>query len=263
MQANKLPMSAGWRWVFDGATLFRRNPIGLWPVVAGYWLTMGVASAVPLIGLILAAMLIPPLSVGAMTACRELAAGRNATLLTLFVVFRAAARDYRPLQRLLTLGAIHFLLTMLIFGIASLFDDGALLGVMTGKTSFPDAVQQPGVQAAANVALVLSAPLTMAFWYAPVLIAWHELSIGKALFFSLIACGRNWKTFLSYGITLVLVLLVVTTLVGQLGMGLGVPQAVGPLLTMVLLLVLAPVLFATFYISYRDVFAAPAVDELV
>lgn len=262
MQANKLPMSAGWRWVLDGAALFRRNPIGLWPVVAGYWLTLGVASAVPLLGLILAAMLIPPLSVGAMTACRELAAGRGATLLTLFVAFRPAASDYRPLQRLFALGAIHFLLTLAILGIASLFDGGTLFGIVTGKIAFSEAVQQPGVQAAANIAAVLSAPLTMAFWFAPVLVAWHELSIGKALFFSLVACWRNWKAFLSYGIALVLAVLVVAMLLGQLALALGTPQAIGPLLTMVFLLVLAPVLFATFYISYRDVFAAPApIDE--
>ena len=262
MQAEKLRMSAGWRWISDGATLFRRNPLALWPVVAGYWLTLGLASALPLIGLLLAAILIPPLAVGTMTACRESAAKRPVTLLTLFVAFRPPGRDFRVLQRLFVLGALHFTLTLLILGFASLFDGGALFRVVTGAQSLADAATQPGVQSAANAALLFTAPLTMAFWFAPVLVAWHDLTIGKAIFFSFIACWRNWKAFLAYGLGLMFVVLLLVALIGQFARGLGMLQSTGPLLTILFLLVLAPILFATFYISYRDVFTAPpAVDE--
>lgn len=262
MQAEKLRISAGWGWISAGARLFRQNPLALWPVVAGYWLTLGLASAVPLIGLLLAAFLIPPLAVGTMTACRDASARRPVTLLTLYVAFRPADRNFSGLQRLIVLGALHFFLSLGILGVAALFDDGALFRVVTGSLSLADAAALPGVQTAANVSLLLSAPLTMAFWYAPVLVAWHDLSIGKAIFFSFVACWRNWKPFLAYGTGLMLVALIIVVFVGQLALGLGMLQATAPILTILFLLVLAPILFATFYISYRDVFAAPpAVDE--
>jgi hypothetical protein len=262
MQAEKLRIGAGWGWISAGARLFRQNPLALWPVVAGYWLTLGLASAVPVVGLLLAAFLIPALAVGTMTACRDSLAKRPVTLLTLYVAFRPPGRDFATLQRLFILGALHFFLSLAILGIAALFDGGALFRVVTGTLSLGDAATLPGVQTAANLAFLLSAPLTMAFWYAPVLVAWHDLSIGKAVFFSFIACWRNWKPFLAYGFGLTLIALIVVIFVGQLALGLGMLQATAPILTVLFLLVLAPVLFATFYISYRDVFAAPpAVDE--
>lgn len=261
MQASTLRMSAGWRWILDGASLFRRNPLALWPVVAGYWLTLGLASAAPGVGLLVAAVLIPPLAVGTMTACRDASAGRPVTLLTLYVVFRPQQGNFRPLKQLMTLGVLHFALSLLILAVSAFFDGGALFRVVTGQLSLGEAAALPGIQAGANAALLLSAPLTMAFWFAPLLVAWHDLPIGKALFFSLVACWRNWKPFLSYGLGLLFGILVVVSLIGQLALGLGMLQATGPLLTVVFLLILAPILFASFYMTYRDVFGAkPPID---
>jgi hypothetical protein len=101
----------------------------------------------------------------------------------------------------------------------------------------------------------------MAYWYAPVLAGWHGLSPAKALFFSFVACVRNWRAFLVYSVAI----LVVATLVP--GLMLGVLAAMLPsgaalvtvLMTVLLILVLAPTLFASFYVSYREVFVA--VDE--
>jgi ABC-type transport system involved in multi-copper enzyme maturation permease subunit len=98
----------------------------------------------------------------------------------------------------------------------------------------------------------------MAYWYAPVLAGWHGLSPAKALFFSFVACVRNWRAFLVYS----LAILVVATLVP--GLMLGVLAALLPsgaalltvLMTVLLILVLAPTLFASFYVSYRDVFVS-------
>jgi hypothetical protein len=47
-------------------------------------------------------------------------------------------------------------------------------------------------------------PVMMAYWFAPVLAAWHCLGVG-ALFFSFVACWLNWRPFLAYGAGLLLV----------------------------------------------------------
>ena len=100
----------------------------------------------------------------------------------------------------------------------------------------------------------------MAFWFAPVLVAWHNVGAAKALFFSLFACLMNWRAFLAYGLaaglmTLVVPLVVLSTL-ALLLQGAGRTSVVS--LVFPLVIVLLPILFASFYASYRDVFAGEA-----
>lgn len=85
-----------------------------------------------------------------------------------------------------------------------------------------------------------------------------EVNAPKAMFFSFVACARNWRPFLAYGIVLGLV-------GGMLpGMVISTAQAIAPLLGTVALLliplVLIPVVFASFYINARDVFALDQPD---
>jgi hypothetical protein len=85
-------------------------------------------------------------------------------------------------------------------------------------------------------------------------LAW--LSPAKALFFSFVACLRNWRAFLVYS----LAILVVATLLPGLHARHSRDAAAGSaallaiVMTVLLILVLAPTLFASFYVSYRDVF---------
>ena len=100
----------------------------------------------------------------------------------------------------------------------------------------------------------------MAYWYAPLLSAWHRLPAAKALFFSFFACVHNWRVFLTYsaGVMLVFMLPVVVLSVAR-------TLAPGGLLStfalMFFLIFVLPTLYASFYVSYRDVFTR--VDENV
>jgi hypothetical protein len=100
----------------------------------------------------------------------------------------------------------------------------------------------------------------MAWWYAPVLAAWHGHTAGKSLFFSFVACWRNWRAFLGYAAA---VLLYTAILPGTLLAVLITVTPISPdflttLFSVPLLFVLAPTLVGSFYVSYRDVFV---IDE--
>jgi len=88
------------------------------------------------------------------------------------------------------------------------------------------------------------------------------LSLAKALFFSLIACAMNWRPFLVYGLGLFVVAGIVPSVV--LGLVLAIIPAGGNflvgLVVMPLALVVAPVVFASFYAGYRDIFG---ISEIV
>ena len=43
-------------------------------------------------------------------------------------------------------------------------------------------------------------PLILLFWHAPALVHWHGVSPVKSLFFSAVACFRNFGALLVYGL---------------------------------------------------------------
>ena len=245
MQVSTLPASRGLRWLIEGFAIFRRKPVLLTFLVFGYWLSMAVISAIPYLGQIISFLLIPAFSVSLMNACRIIDDDGEMPPQVLFSGF------HRNLQALLTLGATYVVASMGILGLSALFDGGILFRMLVvGEMPDPAALAGTSVFIAAQLAIVLLVPVMMAFWFAPVLAAWHDMSAGKSLFFSLIASARNWRAFLTYSLAVGTIGVFAPRLLGALGGG-------GPLATLFtvgLSMVLLPTVYASFYVSYRDVF---------
>jgi hypothetical protein len=253
MQALTLPAAQGWRWLTDGFRIFRKNHLMLTFLVVSYWVLMALVNVIPVIGTIATTLCIPAFSVSLMNACRSIERGSPLGPQLLFSGFASNLRS------LLTLGAIYLAAVVAILALSALADDGALMAMMlAGQKPDAETVSSGSLLLATEIALVLLCPLIMAYWYAPVLAGWHGLSPAKALFFSFVACLRNWRPFLVYSLAIG----VVATLLP--GIVLGVLAALLPsgaslvlvLMMVLLILVLAPTLFASFYVSYRDVFVS-------
>ena len=253
MQALTLPAAQGWRWLTDGFRIFRRNHLMLTFLVVSYWVLMALVNVIPVIGTIATTLCIPAFSVSLMNACRSIERGTPLGPQLLFSGFASNLRS------LLALGAIYLAAVVAILGLSALADDGALMAMMlAGQKPDAETVSSGSLLLATEIALVLLCPLIMAYWYAPVLAGWHGLSPAKALFFSFVACLRNWRPFLVYSLAIG----VVATLVP--GIVLGILAALLPsgaslvlvLMMVLLILVLAPTLFASFYVSFRDVFVS-------
>lgn len=257
MQALHLPAAQGWRWLTEGFRIYRKNHLMLTFLVVSYWLLMALVNVIPYLGTIATTLCIPAFSVSLMNACRSIDRGSPLAPQLLFSGFA------RNLRSLLTLGAIYLVACVLILGASSLLDQGALMQLMLGgRKPDEDALHGGELVSAAQLALVLLCPVVMAYWYAPVLAGWHGFSPGKALFFSFVACARNWRAFLVYSLALAIVATVLPgLLLGVLGVLLPAGSNMLAVLAIVfLVLVLAPTIFASFYISYRDVFEAVARD---
>jgi uncharacterized membrane protein len=76
----------------------------------------------------------------------------------------------------------------------------------------------------------------MATWFAPALIVLHDVAPTAAFKASFYACLRNWIPFLVYSVVLLVLFLVA-----------AIPAGLG-------FLVLIPVLVASVYTAYRDIF---------
>lgn len=257
MRAQTVNTAAGWRWLFTGFAIFRRNPPILSLLVIVYWFTVVFLNILPVIGVIAASLVIPGLSVGLMQAARNIERGQSATIQTLYGGLRENTRT------LLALGGLYLVATLAVLGMSTIIDGGDLLRYMLASNRTERAaVEDADFTLPALFVMILLVPVLMAWWFAPVLAAWHRLTLGRALFFSFIACWMNWRAFVAYGAAVLIVVGVVPGLLLGLLL-LLMPGAAGllsGLFMVAMALVVAPAIFASFYASYRDIFG---ISEIV
>jgi hypothetical protein len=257
MRAQTLPAAAGWRWLMAGFAIFRRNPPMLSMLVIAYWFAILLLNVLPFVGSLAASLAIPGLSVGLMQAARNIQNGQPATVQTLLSGLKQNPRT------LCLLGGLYLLCTMAALGLSALADGGALFTVMlNGKEEAREAVDVADLLLPMLIVMGLLTPVLMAYWFAPVLAAWHQLSVGKSLFFSFIACWLNWRAFLAYSLALLLVAgLLPGLLLGLLLMLFPAAQGLATaMITVPMVMIVAPSVFASFYVSYRDIFG---ISEIV
>lgn len=253
MKLNIVPALTGVQWVKLGMRAFLRQPLALTGLFFMFMAVMTIASQVPVIGLVLAMTLLPAATLGLMSATRETLENRFPMPIVLLAGFRAGAYKGRAM---LMLGGWYALGFLLAIGASYLVDGGSFARVyLGGSTPSREIMMSGDFQAAMWVFIGLHLPLSLLFWHAPALVYWHDLSPLKSLFFSIVACWRNFGAFMVFGLTwlgtLILVVIVITTVMALLG---GASLA-GDVLFPALLL-MASMFFTSLYFTFRDSFEA-------
>ncbi len=222
----------GWDWIVEAFALFRKQP-GIWILAA---VVLGVLfiviSMVPILGSFASALLLPIFGGGLMLGCKDLDRGGALELEHLFAGFKRKTGD------LVMVGAFNlFGWALIVFAVFIVVGGGVFMGVMRG--GMPGAgISIASILIAMLLVAGLSVPLYMATWFAPALIVLQDMAPAAALKASFVACLRNWVPFMVYSIVLF-----VLCLVAAIPAGLGY-------------LVLIPVLIASVYTAYRDIFCA-------
>jgi hypothetical protein len=256
MQALRLPAARGWHWIAGGFRLYRRNAALLIMLALNYWLFFFLVFVIPFVGPIAANIVLQVLSVTVMNGCRAIDNGAKVAVDIVWSGFR------RNLPSLLRLGALYLageLAIAVVLGFAFGTSLAEVFGLAraTGEAPMPDESLLPFLY----TALALTVPLILAFWFAPILVAWHDIGAVKAVFFSAVAVMRNWRAFAVYGVTATLLTAVVP---GVLRAAIGFSDSTAMLgnlvATLFMVLVVMPTLFAGVYMSYREIFAAPPDD---
>ncbi len=258
MKLKLVPARTGIMWVKLGMRTFFRQPLALAGLFFMFMAVMTVASQLPYVGFVLAMALLPAATLGLMVATREATDGRFPMPLVLLAAFRASRQQGRAM---LVLGGLYALGFLGVMGVSWLMDGGNFARVyLGGSTPTREMMLESDFQAAMWVFIGLHLPLSLLFWHAPALVHWHGLPPAKSLFFSLVACLRNFWAFAVFGLMWLglLVLLVISiTTVGALS---GNPGLAGDLLFPLLMLV-ASMFFTSLYFTFRDSFEpAPASD---
>lgn len=232
-EGRGVPAGNGWRWIADGWAFTgqqRGTFIGVFLLLL---LLIIVTSLIPFLGSILGALLMPVFTGGLWLGCEALRRGERLEVAHLFAGFQSHAGKLFALGGL-SLAALlaMMLVVMVIFG--------TTIGLMFigGQQPGPEEINAmiASVLLAVLVMLALSIPWYMAMWFAAPLIVLGGSDVVPALKASFFACLKNILPFLVWSVAIAVLSILAT-----------IPLALGWLL-------LGPVMLASIYLSYRDIF---------
>lgn len=234
-----VPLGNGWQWIVGGFELFRRAPIPWIGAAAALFVLSSLISLVPMIGGLVSTLIGPVFLGGLMLGAHAQASGGGFRMNALFDGFSSGHAG-----RLVTVGALYLVGVFVVAIVAGVGVGiiGALAGGMDAavlEQQDPEllmATMGPLLLSALLLIMLLLVPVIMAYWFAPALVVLERMAPLAAMQLSFTACWRNVMPFVLYG--LVLMALVV---LGSIPMFLG-------------LLVVLPILLASIYVGYRDIF---------
>ena len=249
MIVRTLPARAGLTWLRDALSLYRRQPFAFTSLVILYTISVSLLAYVPFIGLPLAAVLIPFGTLGLTLAGRDAERGKIPMPSLMVEPFR----DPQQRKALALLGFVNAALVLVLVTLVSLLaaDELAKWKFVDGQLD-PASAGQNFPWDAMVAAAVVYLPILMVTWFAPQLVAWHNLPIGKALFFSFFTCWRNRWPFLMLGAALFALSFTVIFIVTQLLQMFGASPQLASMLFAPTALIMVSVGYATQYPIYRS-----------
>lgn len=225
---HAVPAARGWSWYAEGWNLFKEAPatwIGMIVVIGVIFIA---AAFIPVIGSIGTVLLTPVLTAGLMVGCRAIEEGNGLEFGQLFYGFR------EHFGTLAAVGALYLAGFVVIFLVVFALTGAGMFAVFSGAAD-PLAIGAT-MAIAILLMLALTVPLIMALWFAPALVVFNDQGPVQAMKGSFVGCLRNMLPFLVYGI-------------------IGLPLAFLATLPMMLgWLVFAPVIAASIYAGYRDIY---------
>lgn len=238
-QSRIVAAGNGWRWIADAWKLFTKQP-GNWILVTVIGVViLVVLMLIPIVGGLAAALITPILLGGLMLGCKSLDGGESLAIGHLFAGFQQKA------GKLALVGVFNLVATLVVMLIMlAIVGAGTGMGALMGRAGGGEAGMGMGALAGLStsmvigglIALALAILVAAAVWFAPALISFGDSGPAAALKTSFWACMRNFVPFLVYGVVMLILAIVAT-----------IPLALG-------WLVLGPVLIASIYTAYRDIF---------
>jgi hypothetical protein len=254
---NVVPARTGIEWVKLGIKTFFKQPLALGGLFFMFMALISLVSQIPFIGAALALVVLPASTVGLMAATEIAAGGKFPMPTVLFTAFKA---DTQKTRSILTLGALYAVGFLLVLGVSALFDGGQFASIyLSNGLMTQEIISTSEFQMATWAAMALYLPLSLMFWHAPALVHWQDVSPIKALFFSFVACFKNFGAMVVYffmwlavfSLGLVLSLLAFAT--GSV--------AAASFILLPLALIMVAMFFSSIYFSFKDSFLMPSKPE--
>lgn len=255
----------GVAWLVESYAMFSRQRLPWIGMLFGYYFVLLIVELLPWVGVFVAPMIKPVLSVGFLAAAWTQERGGKPGMRMLLRGFGA------NLTTLLPLGIVFVAGISIALGATALIDGGQLLSMLYGAGPAADAdptaaarrvqdtMSAPRVQLAMLFGALCALPTILALWWAPALVVFQDARLGAALGASLRAAIANWRAAVRYALGIFVVGAVVPTFITT-AIALIVPPPINATLAAILVLPYLTFFVATLhvsdYVSYRDVFHA-------
>jgi len=220
----------GWDWIASGWAIFQKAP-WLWVGIALVFFIGALVLTVIPFGQLALTVFGPVFAGGVVSASRTLEQGGEVEFGDFFAGFREHTGT------LIGVGVISLVISTVVFvGVFAVMGVGVF--AMMGGNADPQATMAMGLSLvlAALIAIALLLPLAMATWFASPLVMFHDMGALDAMKASFVGCLKNILPFLVYGIVMFFAMIVAS-----------IPAALG-------WLVLGPVIGASVYTGYRDIY---------
>jgi uncharacterized membrane protein len=223
----------GFKWIGKGWWHFKQAPIS-WIVVLIIWFLLIIAASfIPFLGGLAVNILTPVFIAGLMIGCYEQDQGNDFSISYLFAGFSNNA------GQAIMVGVFYLLFMILIFIGLGLVLFGSI-GDLAAQQGNPEAMAMmllsPSFLIGILVASLLFIPVMMAYLFAPALVALDDMSAWEAMKASFMGCLKNVLPLFFYSLAAFGLMIV-----GFIPFGLG-------------LLIVSPMLIASIYAAYRDIY---------
>ncbi len=254
----------GAAWLAEGYAMLSQHRVPWLGLVVGYYVLLAVVETLPWIGVYLAPIIKPLMSVAFLAAAWTQERGGRPQFRMLLQGFRSNVWTLLPLGVVLVAGI------SLAVAATSLIDGGRLLDLLYGVTPtdadpaaaarrLHDVLASPSVEIGMLFGAICALPTILALWWAPALVVFQDARLPTALAASLRAALANWRPVLRYALLVFLLGGIVPSLVTSM-VALVVPAPFNSTVAMALLLPYLALFVTTLhisdYVSYRDVFHA-------
>lgn len=231
---EKVSAGSGIQWLGRSFWHFKQNPFAWIASIIVMLILFIILALIPFLGGLLTNILSPVVMAGFAMGAHEQDQGGDYRVSHVFAGFSQNTGQ-------LVLVGVIYLLALVFIGVVI----GGLMGFMMADSMAmmnPDnpasmmSSMPPSMMILFLVAFALIIVITMAYYYAPALVALDDMSALSAMKMSLTGCLKNWLALLIFGVLIIILFFVAS-----------IPVFLG-------LLVAIPMVQAANYVSYRDIF---------
>jgi len=240
VSVQSVPMIRGWHWIVNGYQMLKAYPV-MWAIlIILYLIIMVPLSKIPMLGSVLSTLISPIFASGMLLGCHAISGYKELEINHLFAGFK------QNTTQLVSLGGLYMMGLIIA---AVLFSSGLdpVIIEMISDGQPVTAAQLGDMTQPILLAMLVFIPLTMAYWFAPALITFHQLTATQALKISFGACIKNISPFLLNVLIFALIFLGFVLLVGLLGQ-------LGDVVVMIGILVIMPLMITSLFASYQSIF---------
>jgi hypothetical protein len=254
MKLNIVPAKQGLVWVKLGIKTFWRQPLAFTGLFFLFMAWVSLLSMVPVLGAVLALLILPAATLGLMVATEQASGGKFPMPTVLMVAFRAGQQR---LKAMLILGGLYAISFLGVMALTTLVDGGSFAKVYLANAPItPEVIEAGEFQMAVWLSTFLYIPMSMMFWHAPALVHWYGIPPVKSMFFSAVACWRNLGAFAVYLLAWAGVFVMCAAIILTVSTALGGSELSAAVL-MPGALLMSAMFFTSVYFSVKDCFELP------